>query len=489
MESIWKLCEALWGTREENTIANRRYLLSEWLKFNTSNEIDQEMNSLSKSAADTIFNLLSVFKVYEAADFAMDNKFPNLSLLISQLCLTNKTKLFLQEQIELWYNSLTSNHITDDVKKIYLLLSGLPNREDINVFENVDWKRAFGMHLWYICPNGAPVETAVELYKNAFETHGYAEKPLPPYCNRFNEDNPFDILYHILLLYKSRIHRLSSVLNPATYTDNPLDYRLSWLLLQLFHSLDVGLIDNNEKVKITTSFSNQLENLGMWDWSIFVLLYLEDNVLKKNLIMGILDRNLSPEVNKETQNVQNNLVNNMNIPPEWIHKVKAEKLLLMKRYYEAFNHFTHAGEYIKANEILIEHLLPNLFINEQYDIIKLLIDLIQPGSCDILKWNSEAGLFLDFIDLQEKVITANEDDMLRLLVKLQSISERISVFPFENDQQKLCIAEVAKRSATVFKELCKRLNNKRVKSAYNDFIDGLEMPPDFKQNEGLYMIS
>lgn len=78
----------------------------------------------------------------------------------------------------------------------------------------------------YVCPNGAPIETAIDLYKKAFEEYSYAERPDPPYVENFAEDGPFDIIYHILLLYKSGIHRLSSALNPATHTEDPLDYRL-----------------------------------------------------------------------------------------------------------------------------------------------------------------------------------------------------------------------------------------------------------------------
>lgn len=193
--------------------------------MSNSNYDDQTGTTTAKN----LFNQLSVFKIQEAANLALDEHLPNLSLLISQLSLTNRTKSFLQEQIESWYTSMTANHISEDMKSIYLLLSGIPVKDEINIFKNVDWKRAFGMHLWYVCPAGAPVEVAIELYKEAFENKGYAELPNPPYRSSFEEDNVFDVVYHVLMLYKTRVHRLSSVLNPATHTDDPLDYRLRYL--------------------------------------------------------------------------------------------------------------------------------------------------------------------------------------------------------------------------------------------------------------------
>lgn len=191
------------------------------MKENTS----YDAKTISKSTQD-IFKLLTVFKTLDAANLALEKKCPNLSLLISQLSVTNRTKFFLQEQIESWYNSLTANHINEDMKKIYLLLSGIPVKEEVNIFEDIDWKRAFGIHLWYLCPAGAPIEHAIDLYKKAFEEQSYSEYPNPPYRHSNTEECSYDILYHILVLYKTRVHQLSTALNPSTHTDDYLDYRL-----------------------------------------------------------------------------------------------------------------------------------------------------------------------------------------------------------------------------------------------------------------------
>lgn len=260
------------------------------------------------------------------------------------------------------------------------------------------------------------------------------------------------------------------------------------MLLQLFLSLDVGLIDEAEKTKFCTSFSNQLESLGKWEWAIFVLLYLEDNGLKRNLVMAVLDRNLPPDTAKKTLEAQSNLVNRMRVPPEWLHRVKAEKYLLLDKYFQAFNHFAHAQDYCRANEVLMEHLLPGLFINEQYDIIKTLIGAIEPGSKQILRWANDAALFSDFLTLQEDVITFRPENLLKLQMKLQSISDRIATFAVHTDQQKLCIAEMSKRCASVYKELFRKSGSGLFRSSYSDFVEALVMPPDYKQNEALYLI-
>nr|CAI5817793.1 unnamed protein product [Callosobruchus analis] len=482
LHSIWTLAEVLWGPGEDS-VSYRRHLLSEWLKFNT----DVEETASSHDTAQQLFNHLSRFKITEAANLAVEKHYPKLSLLISQLSLTNEAATFLQEQVELWYKNLTAQHITKDMKKIYLLLAGIPHKQEENIFEGIDWKRAFSMHLWYVCPAGAPIEAAIDLYKKAFEEFCYAESPNPHYQSSY-DGTAFDILFHLLLLYRNRIHRLSDVLNPATHTDDYLDYRLSWLLLQLFLSLDIGIISKTEIMKLCVSFSNQLETLGQWEWAIFSLLYLEDSAVKKNLIMGILDRNLSPEVNGSTKETEHFLVNKLRIPSEWVHAVKAEKTLPLGRYFEAYVYFAYAADYRKANDIFVEHLMPNLFINEQYDVIKLLVNHIKPGSDEILRWDCEVGLFSDFLDLQEKVISAESDNLLRLQMQLQSINERIPHYRIKTDQQRLCIAEMSKRCASLFKLLHKQFARSFSHSSYHDFIENLCMPPDFEQSEAFQLI-
>ncbi|ERL95449.1 hypothetical protein D910_12711 [Dendroctonus ponderosae] len=489
--SIWTLCAALWGPNE-NTIASRRYLLSEWLKSTCATDDLTLKAGPFKSvteATESIFTHLSIFKVLDAAGIAMDAKLPNLSLLVAQLSLSNAPKSFIQEQVDIWYNSMAANHITPELKRLYLLVSGIPTKEDVNIFDGIDWKRAFGLHLWYICPNGAPIQTAIDLYKKAFEEYAYAERPNPPYTNSYSEEPFFDMIYHILLLYKSGIHRLSSTLNPATHTDDPLDYRLSWLLLQLFQSLNVGLIEVSEITKLCTSFSTQLEHLGLWEWAIFALLYLEDNSSKTNLIMGILNRNLSVEgddLDEESRQIVDLLVNQMKIPAEWIHTVKGNKTLAFEKFYEAFNHFSLAEEYVTANEIFVDKLLSSLFINEQFDVIRNLTDKLKQGSRDILQWENEVGLILDYLNLLEESITA--ESLFNLQLKLSSLTERIVNFPTNTEQQKVCVAELSKRCASLYRELFVKSQSNPFKHSYTQFLESLIMPPDFKQIEGLFLI-
>lgn len=202
--------------------------------------------------------------------------------------------------------------------------------------------------------------------------------------------------------------------------------------------------------------------------------------------MGILDRNLSADFDDNPHEIVDLLVNEMKIPPEWIHLVKGNKTLMLEKYFEAFNHFSLAEEYITANQIFVDKLLPSLFINEQFDVIRSLTEKLKPGSKDILQWHNGAGLILDYLDLLELSITS--ENLVKLQMKLCSLSERIVNFPVSTDHQRVCVAELSKRCASLYKELCHRSQSNLVKDSYTQFVETLIMPPDFKQNEGLYLI-
>ncbi|KAL3289756.1 hypothetical protein HHI36_023151 [Cryptolaemus montrouzieri] len=323
---VWSLCNALWGPGRRS-VPFVKSRLSSWLKIAVQDKAPTLKHPEFRSTTeilDVIFNHLSCFNIKEAAEMAMSANMPVLSLIIAQMHFSQKPKALITHQIKSWYSSMHVEHISPEFLKIYLLLSGSPFNESVSVCEGLDWKRAFGLHLWYFTNGGSPLQAVIDDYTKGFSCENYAVEPNPCYETADNSTS-FDILYHILQLYKNPTYRLAKALNPSTYTYVKTDYQLSWLLLLFFQSVGIGLINEYEETLLHTSFSTQLEDYGLWDLAILPLLYLGDNFLKKKLILGILNRNLSTEDDEESKNIETKLKEAFFVPDIWIDNVKAEK--------------------------------------------------------------------------------------------------------------------------------------------------------------------
>lgn len=198
-----------------------------------------------KEAFETIFKLLTFYKIADACKFAMKNNYPQLSLLIGQLNANERYKKWLQKEIDA-LGAKEQNVVIDEYKKIYLLLSGILSYGGINTCEDLEWLRAFALHLWYLTPSACPIDVAFRSFQQSIEDDiALANKPKPHYLIK-GESQHSDLLYQILALYVNGTHQLCNVLDPETHTSDVMDYRLSWLLGQFFVTLKIGKCRQNE---------------------------------------------------------------------------------------------------------------------------------------------------------------------------------------------------------------------------------------------------
>ena len=133
--------------------------------------------------------------------------------------------------------------ITANRLKIYALLAGELAWHGIKVCQDLDWKRAFAVHLWYQRSSSGLVSDAMTSYENSFKgrtgTGIYAAEPSPSYLADTQEIRPEedteeeteqkacrDTCYHLIKLFCKRSHRLDITLAPASYTRYQLDVSL-----------------------------------------------------------------------------------------------------------------------------------------------------------------------------------------------------------------------------------------------------------------------
>lgn len=246
---VWKLCVALWGDYPDQNLSNgehynamvRREAIGDWLKNVVQKTVEQEIKNVdvNNSHEKIILSLLSACKLEDACQFARKFGDHCLALLMAQLRSGMPVKELIKQQLALWQETDVDENLTIDRLKLFMIVAGEPlitsKHGTINVCEDLDWKRAFAIHLWYLSPPTCSITDALDLYEASFNTteaEVYATAPEPEYkesdydATISNGKRTYDLCYHLLKLYCTGNHDLGELLNPLSYTANPLDYRL-----------------------------------------------------------------------------------------------------------------------------------------------------------------------------------------------------------------------------------------------------------------------
>lgn len=491
---VWELCIALWGnipgydkgTESSNSYAQliaRREAFSKWLIETTSNQIQQDIRNnkiYGNGYLSTIFTFLTGHQIVEACNVSHHSDDNRLSLLIAQASCNMISRKLIQKQLEIWEQLKSDNYINVTRLKIFALLAGTltwqASNVSINCCDNLDWKRALSIHFWYHCPSNAGLNEVVTEYEKAFQgltpAGRYAQPPFPPYIennpillaetltdiNNGVNNVPYDTSYHLLKLYCNRSYRMDKLLNPITSTPSHLDYRLSWLLLQVLQALGyenvpIQLIDT-----LHCNFSSQLESLGLWHWAVFVALHISDIMRRQALVMDLLYRCISLDLTEEDTAVENFLIERLRIPKHWIFLAKAVKARYLNKSNEEAWYLLKAGYWNKSHEIIINNLAADAIISERYDYLKEYLEqLAYPErSITILDWNIGGQVFLDYIQItqtMEKVIKdeISAYDLEKLQPEVLSLCLRLSSLRCLNAKDRLCQSEMAKKTATLLR--------------------------------------
>ncbi|CAG8770860.1 13156_t:CDS:2, partial [Acaulospora morrowiae] len=281
---------------------------------------------------EAIFGYLTSRNILSASKMAIKNRDFRLAALLSQLGGNDQFfKDRINNQIEHWSQTGLVKLIPKNHLRLYEIMAG--NVEASS--QGLDWKRALSMHLWYGRYLG---EVFVESFNDYEAVRKSSTVPKPWYKEDFekkpplswpdseNEDEIFDIHYHLLKLSVDSTHPLDDAILPRSITPSPLDYRVTWLLhIMLARTLRIrDFIDQGSSAdRVTLDFVIQLEVLGLWQWALFVSLFLNEPYIRKIVICELLNRLVSTLPSDQLESIEKFAVDQLKIPHEWIAKAKA----------------------------------------------------------------------------------------------------------------------------------------------------------------------
>lgn len=308
---------------ERVTTLRRRLALSQWLEDAIRPTVEAELRTHPlMDAADTAFTLLTGHQVAEATSCAAGHGYAHLATLITQAGGDAAFRTDIAAQLETWRAERADAHISPAVRRLYALLAGivgvLPGSggtgvercPDVRVDEGLDWKRAFGLHLWYAVPLDASVANVWEAYERARDEDD-AATPVPWYVEKPSSGAPSpwklpdgrngrppaeDALYALLRLYADPNCLLADLLTPFAFGTSPLDYSLPWHLYVIMSRVmrvrdfaDREFVDEEDEDEesdeveghspsadlLASAYAGQLEAAKKVQEAVFVLLHVE----------------------------------------------------------------------------------------------------------------------------------------------------------------------------------------------------------------------
>ncbi|KAJ7695132.1 nuclear protein 96-domain-containing protein [Mycena rosella] len=434
----------------------RKAALSAWLQDAVSPSVDTDMRANPAAGPVALaFMLLTGNQVERASELAMDGGYLKLATLISQAGGDFEFREDLKNQLEIWRDQRVDVHIDENVRKVYALLAGVLDTvvegskgggqdkcPDVDIAAGLDWKRVFGLHLWFSNLVDAPISQVFSAYNRLVEESTPARKiagPIPWYeetgvKSRWKLPSPSlvpDALFSLIRLHAEPSCSLSNVLAPLSFGPSPLDYSLPWHLYIILSRCmrvrdfadrgdpgirrtspssshddadETGVEGHSPSADLlTSSYAFQLEQHNMIQEPIFVLLHIEGSAGREKAIKDVLARCAARLDDWTTRG----LVGSLRIPMAWIQEAKAIYALECGEVFEAYELYLSAGLYNAAHDIAVLKLAPDAVIRRDLTLVTNIFSRFNGRSVD--GWHVRGKVFLDFVHIVTRLPELQEE--------------------------------------------------------------------------------
>ncbi|KAK4051594.1 hypothetical protein OIV83_002734 [Microbotryomycetes sp. JL201] len=477
----------------------RRGRLEAWLADVVRTDVEEDLRSIGGSiseqssasaGAKRVFALLTGHQIERACEAAGDAGDLRLATLVAQAGGDDDFREDVFLQLAKWREYRVDSHIDPALRRVYELLCGnlgvsegrakgdvVDDVAEFHVAEGLDWKRAFGLHLWYGTFQTS-VATAVERYEAAsslaadrvappnpeyvLQSTSKAEDSETRWRNLDRETGPSDPLFQLIKLFTSSTHSLEEALLPRNFSSSPLDYRLPWHLYILFSrvlrkrdfedrvivgaeqgsddAMNDGNIEGNSvrADMMTESYATQLELAGLWQWSVFILLHLELPAGRETAIRQMLTRHAA-ELDDDVK--FGFLVDTLHVPATWIYSAQATYEHYRGNVFAEFKLLIMAEQWSAAHEIAVLELAPEAVVRGDLLLVKKLLEPFNPRRISAQKSTSTAAsttrsLVLKTIDSVQKLATTSRSyhnskfklAMTEMLSRLTVVSKSVDEY-------------------------------------------------------------
>ncbi|KAG0340670.1 hypothetical protein BG000_011376 [Podila horticola] len=405
----------------------RTIACGEWLSQVSKAVTEAELEQLAKSGTATaleesVIALLVSNKRQRASIAAVQAKNPRLATLIAQTGRGSKSLPKVEDQLLRYKDQAAGIKIPDFYMKALALLSGAlttdiaPKGEPSRyVTDGLDWRRTLGLHLWYSNTAEVDLTTALNEYVESLSQSSKIAKPLPTYQKQqgASKSEHYDFLFQLIKLLVHPSTQLETVLHPLGVSPSRLDYRQSWqFYMVLAQSLGVASFGSDSShAIICNNFMSQLENLGLWQWAVFVALHLETSESREAAVRSLLERHIeiprplsstghssSIELDRSAGNGTHTsfLLKDLKIPEEWLWAARATQASYRGDLPLEVYSLLKSGEHQKAHVLILSDLAPLYVLYGGLETLGKLLGKVDQTK--VANWANGGGLYQKYLE-------------------------------------------------------------------------------------------
>ncbi|KAI9151665.1 Nucleoporin NUP145 [Paramyrothecium foliicola] len=454
-KQVWELASILFdnisatGLPEADRALRRAKLSQFWTEL-----VEQASNTtigLAASSEEKAVACLAGHRVADACKYLLEGKNFRLGTLVALIGADDAAKKEMKEQIRAWHDSKVLSEFSEAIRTMYELLSGnvcvcegikgVPTEDRLESFViskkfGLDWKQAFGLRLWYAISKNEDLSAAVSKFKHDIDQDKedlprpwYAENGIKPLWDDKHVNTRQDLLWGLLQLYSNQGIDLGTVLEPENSQLSPLDMRLSWqlgLALQSTGRVSYGPDGPGKADAATLAYTTQLTSAGEWIEAVFVLLHLNDPIVRTKAIQDHLCRHAAL-IGPESGSTFSILTEKFRIPSQWVWQALALYMRSVKKEPSSeVQCLLRAELFVEAHRVLVQQVAPLAIIERDYASLSTLLSQFQGRQDAINDWSLGGeiyGHFLTLVQHRTKSEAVSPAVLERLLTGLQAMNE------------------------------------------------------------------
>ncbi|KAE8836560.1 hypothetical protein PTNB73_04516 [Pyrenophora teres f. teres] len=477
-QQAWQLLSLLFddsdripaGVQVEEMQTYRKEKLSDFWRLLVWDDAQKHAQQAA-SPEESAIAQLSCNNVADACHSLLDGLDLRLATMVAQIGGDDTMRESMQAQIEEWRRLDVLAEMEDSQRALYELLAGNCTQSEgkmgagrenhastfrISSRFGLDWRRAFGLRLWYGTLANEPIEMAVAQFADAVRDGREDVKPVPWFIQNnvdmsWNDpaaEHREDLLWGILKLYASvkmdLPANIENVLAPENVSGNPLNARLSFQLFQLFKSrLDDASEADERKVpmptsrghddgeenfrrslqswtapgaedevqaadplvelsdKITLTYAASLHTPEHWTTAVWVYSHLSSAPMREYYIRSLVNQFSSSFALEDDDATYVCLTRELHVPATWLHAAAALQARSKGDALREATHLIKAEELEEAHEVLCRRVGPEAIISRDYDALRELMDgfVSESPREPVQGWAQGGQIYFDYIEL------------------------------------------------------------------------------------------